>query len=406
MHRIVRGLESSCGLLLLTGEIGVGKTSLSRHIQGYLSDRYVFVELGNPYQTPLEQVFHCCEKQGIPTAGLSSIHDCVDRLEEHFRGLLEQGRRPAIIFEESHLLTKRHLGLIHILSNLRAQDGPLVQILVVGQLELLELLETQGMEALNQRIGVRCRLAPLTREDADKYIRFKLETGGVEGVSFSGRAVDRIWRQSGGVPRLINHICAHALDGLAFKGTDRVSADMIAEVCSDSVYSGLFAATRKKESAPGRKRWWISAAGLVAALFCAVLIWSMPEGVGERTAAAGVRQLVAPVPEVERIAALKAPVPLTAPAQEDVVLTVEEPAPAAEVVSSPETVDGDSHPVVGSLVLGAIAWNANPAKSIAVVDSRLLRTGQRIGAVRLVDIGRDFLVLEFEGELYRRSISR
>ncbi len=81
VHRVVRGLESDCGLILLTGEIGIGKTSLSRYIQAFLAEGFEFVELGNPYQTPLEQVFHCCEQFGLDTVGLSSIHDCVGLLE-------------------------------------------------------------------------------------------------------------------------------------------------------------------------------------------------------------------------------------------------------------------------------------------------------------------------------------
>ncbi len=410
VHRIVRGLESSCGLILLTGKIGVGKTSLSRYIQEYLTERFAFVELGNPYQTPLEQIFHCCEKMGIPAEGLSTIHDCVEKLEKRFKELVAQGKRPVIVFEESHLLTKRHLGLIHILSNLRVQDGPLVQILLVGQLEILDLLDTEGMEALNQRIGVRCRLASLNRDDTERYICFKMETGGLEGVSFSRRAVDHVWRQSGGVPRLVNHICAHSLDALAFKGTSVVSAGLVDEVCRDSVYSGLFHSSRQKETLLPRMRGWITAVGLAVVTVCAVLTWSAPEGFIERAATAGVRLKVAPFPEDETASAavMEAPVAMDAADQNDVVLTVDEPDPAPEADASGkrEPREGDAHPEVGKFVLGAIAWNADPAKSIAVVDSKLVHAGEQAGNARIVEIGKDFVVLEFEGELYKRSISR
>lgn len=228
-------------MLLLTGQIGIGKTSLSRFIQKSLADRYAFVELGNPYQTAQEQVSFCCSQFGISLDGISSIHDCVAKLEEHFEELLEQGTKPVIVFDESHLLTKRHLGLIHILSNLRAQNGPLVQILLVGQLEILELLSQEGIEALNQRIGVRCRLRPLSLEETDKYISFKLQQEGQDGlILFPPETIARIWDKTGGVPRLINHLCAHLLDGLTFKDTKKVTPEMVEEVSRESVYSGLF----------------------------------------------------------------------------------------------------------------------------------------------------------------------
>ncbi|MGE4553003.1 MAG: AAA family ATPase [Desulfovibrionaceae bacterium] len=274
VHRIVRGLESNCGLILLTGEIGVGKTSVSWFIQSYLSDAFVFAELGNPYQTALEQVYSCCEQFGLPRAGLSSINDCVRLLEQHFRELLKVGMRPVLVFDESHLLTKKHLSLVHILSNLRADDGPLVQILLVGQLEILELLGSEEMKALNQRIGVRCELSPLVLDDTGKYIKFKLEKGGLKGkVSFSGAAVERIWRASRGLPRLINHVCAHALDALAFKGETVVTPELVEEICRESVNSGLFLESGRPEARPRRLYWAAGGGFLVAAALAALVFW-------------------------------------------------------------------------------------------------------------------------------------
>ncbi len=489
VHRVVRGLESDCGLILLTGEIGIGKTSLSRYIQAFLAEGFEFVELGNPYQTPLEQVFHCCEQFGLDTVGLSSIHDCVGLLEKHFRELQEVEKRPVIVFDESHLLTKRHLSLIHILSNLRVGDRPLVQILLVGQLEILDLLATEGMEALNQRIGVRCELSPLLLDDTNKYINFKLEKGGPpELISFSRDAVKRVWKESGGLPRLINHVCAHTLDALAFTGSKIVSDEMVKEVCQDSVYSGLFQARTRK---PSSGNWGWLAGGVAALLVVAGIGASLllnrsndfamprtpvstvvktavgtPDSPTEKMAEFDVASTVpagkaAARPVVEPTAE---PVPSSvvpssarsewtyepdmevatgnasksdAPASRTVsgeyddtefVVVVEEGAEAAlsskaspageseNVLSQPavpapeaaaeDPVDGESHDVVGELVLGAIAWNEAPSERIVVINSKLLREGEVLDGVKVIDIGQESVLLEYGGKMYKRVISR
>lgn len=415
----MRGLESACGLILLTGEIGVGKTSLSRYVQGFLADRFVFVELGNPYQTPLEQIYHCCERFNVERKGMSSLHDCIDELEKQFHSLLKQGKRPVIVFDESHLLTKKHLGLIHILSNLRAENGPLVQIIIVGQLEILDLLSVKGMEALNQRVGVRCRLEPLIKADVDKYIRFKLETGGrAASVTFAKRAVKSIWQESGGVPRLINHICAHALDALAFRNTNVVSAAMIDEVCRDSMYSGLFASVRRQPK-EHRRRWGLIA-GATAALLLVAVGWNVWQGAPERIASAGGRSKVSPIVFEERTSVpfqdtgIEAVPPVSE--SNDTVPMVEEP---EFLLAEPENGEqealqlsrpgsdggiGDVHPVIGKLVLGAIAWNNDVSKSIAVVDSKLVHVGGIVNGVSIEGIGKDHVLFGFEGKTYKRSI--
>lgn len=457
VHRIVRGLESNCGLILLTGEIGIGKTSLARYIQSYLSDGFVFVELGNPYQTPLEQVFFCCEQFGLDTTGLSSIHDCVGKLETHFHTLLETGKRPVIVFDESHLLTKRHLSLIHILSNLRAQDGPLVQILLVGQLEILDLLATEGMEALNQRIGVRCELSPLVLDDTGKYIHFKLEKSGRPGMAtFSREAIEHIWRESGGLPRLINHVCAHALDGLAFKDTNVVTPKMVDEVCHDSVYTGLFQTRTKKQ--PSRKKLvWAGGIAAVLVTVCVLVFFLVMKGpvatqiVAKENAPIPVDTGVQPTKTKGEVIVGEKPQPVrkfeesvsaddsgqipgdmpqeklsvtdeeTTPSE--VVIVIEEGGPEelsdndfgsgldsgqstirASVVGDPK--DGSTHPIIGELVIGAIAWNEDAAASIAVVNSKLLHIGELVDDVKVIDIGRDYVLFEYENELFQRTISR
>lgn len=443
LHRIVRGLESDCGLILVTGEVGVGKTSLSRHVQTYLADRFSFVELGNPYQTPLEQLYSCCRKFGLDTAGLASIHDCVGLLESHFHETWRAGRRPVLIFDEAHLLTRRHLSLIHILSNLRAEEGPLVQILLVGQLELFDLLGTEGMEALNQRIGVRYSLAPLEPQEVRRYIEFKLDRAGKSGaVVFPGKPVRLIGGRSRGVPRLINHICAYIYDGLAFRGTHTVTSAMVEEVCTDPAYSGMFKA-RTGPAEPRRKPLPRGAAVVAAVLLAAgaafvlypsgnpapfgeadpsVMVGSVspPEpvaveavphgngGEGDRDEGGGL-WVYEPAPQTAGNAAAEPP---SGELEEPVIVVGDPPSvrPEAESPVAAEAggslMDGDAHPLIGNMVIGALAWNEDPAKSVVVIDSQLVHEGEEIGGARLLTIGEDYIILELQGVKYKRNLSR
>jgi len=442
LHRIVRGLESECGLILVTGEIGIGKTSLSRHVQSFLADRFSFVELGNPYQTPLEQLYSCCRKFGLDTAGLSSIHDCVGLLEARFHETRQAGKRPVLVFDEAHLLTARHLSLIHILSNLRADEGPLVQILLVGQLELFGLLETAGMEALNQRIGVRYSLVPLGLREVRRYIEFKLGKAGRAGrVVFPAKPVRLIGTRSRGVPRLINHICAYIYDGLAFQGTDTVTTAMVEEVCLDPAYAGMF----KSRPGPAGKRFkWLSWAALPAAAVLvtglAALLW--PSGAPVLPETVDPSDLIAKgcLPEVPTQGAESKEEELdgggrlwvyessqrevvsgpagSAPADlEEPVVEVGDPPdawPESEVLSGKATgtevgenfSDGDAHALIGKMVIEAIAWNEGPAKSIAVIDSQLVHEGDIVGQARLLTISEDYIILELQGVKYKRNLSR
>ncbi len=204
--RIARGLGSRCGLILLTGEIGIGKTTLSRHIQQQFADTFTFAELGNPYLSPAEQLFHFCQMFEVPLPPGAGAKEQMDALTRHLPTLHASARSPVIIIDESHLLTRAHFGQILVLSNLRFETAPLVQILLVGQLELMDRLRESGLEALNQRIGVRCELKPLDLQESRDYIRFKLESGGAAKADlFESRAVERIMSTT---PRSLSSILA------------------------------------------------------------------------------------------------------------------------------------------------------------------------------------------------------
>lgn len=244
VHRITVGIESRCGLVMLSGEIGTGKTTLCRYIQTLKSDKFLYAEIGNPFLSPMEQVSHFCRSFGLDAP--QSLRQGISSLAEFCARKHREGRRVVLIFDETHLLTKAHWGQILVFSNFRENDEPIIQMLLVGQTELVERLMEPGLEALNQRIGIRCELTPLNLKDTSKYIRFKLKSSGSNAV-FTKRALNDVWMLSGGLPRLINHACSHLLDQLVFSGGNKVTPDMVRQLASDGMYANLFSRHKRKK---------------------------------------------------------------------------------------------------------------------------------------------------------------
>nr|WP_275405848.1 AAA family ATPase [Desulfovibrio sp. JC022] len=233
-------------MVMLTGEIGTGKTTLFRFIQRQKSDKFIYAEIGNPFLSPMEQVSHFCKSFGLKPP--QSLRQGIAALTAFFSAKHKEGKQVVLIFDETHLLTKSHWGQILVFSNLREDDEPIVQILLVGQTELVDRLMEPGLEALNQRIGIRCELSPLSLDDTRKYVRFKLRASGGEDLEFTNRALTEVWKLSGGVPRLINHACSHLLDQIVFSGGKKVTPAMVKQLAADGMYTNLF------DSKPKRKR--------------------------------------------------------------------------------------------------------------------------------------------------------
>ncbi len=248
VHRITRGLECNCGLILLTGEIGIGKTSVCRHIMQSFEDKYIFAESGNPFFNPSEQLYNFCKQYGIDTTSRNSISDLTEGLHDFFMQQVEIGRKPVIVIDESHLLGEDHFSLLLTLYNMRLGAIPLVQIILIGQVEIMDRLKQPGLEALNQRIGVRCELFPMNMEETENYVQFKLVNADFSDLAvFDKKALTRIWNVTGGLPRLINHISSHALDTITFSGASKISSALIDKVASDPMYQGLFTIRTKTQ---------------------------------------------------------------------------------------------------------------------------------------------------------------
>lgn len=265
LQRITSGLQGRSGLLLLTGEIGSGKTTVCKYIQHQFRDNYIFSDVSNPFLSREELLHQLCTDMGARCRPGKSVKQYVDLLEKTLAEHYADHKTCVLFLDESHLLTKPHFRLLLVLSNLKRDNVPLLQIVMVGQYELLALLEQPGLEAMNQRIGTRCRLAPLSKQDTAAYIVYKLERARfVHKDIFDGRALRRVFRLTGGLPRLINHVCAHAMNQAVLDGKGRVNADMVEQVFTDPMYTTLLSA-RTRPPFPWK-------AALLGAVACLMLV--------------------------------------------------------------------------------------------------------------------------------------
>ena len=213
-------------LSLLTGEVGTGKTLLSRALIDRLGDRYEVGMILNPRLTPRQFLRSVASELGIENPPFHSA-DLLGRIRDRLLELEGQGRAALLIVDEAHLIPGREtFEEIRLLTNFQLDDRNLLAVVLVGQPELRERLRHRSYRALTQRIGARFHLTPLSPEDTVAYVGHRLEVAGCPRPLFTKEALARLHAGSGGIPRVLNHLATQALiEGMARGATtidDRV----------------------------------------------------------------------------------------------------------------------------------------------------------------------------------------
>jgi type II secretory pathway predicted ATPase ExeA len=216
----------------VTGEVGAGKTTLSRALVDEFAERCRFSFVVNP-ALPAAQLLSAIA-EGFGIRGGRRKADVWSALAEHVARLDEEGRFPVVIIDEAQLLPGRAaFDELRLLTNLAADDRPLVGLVLLGQPELRDRIREKGGAAFAQRIGVAYHVGPLDEEETGGYLSHRLRVAGRSEPLFEPEAVAALHHHAGGLPRRINQIAANALlEGFA-RDAGRIDAAVVEAAAAD-----------------------------------------------------------------------------------------------------------------------------------------------------------------------------
>jgi general secretion pathway protein A len=328
LAHLLYGVGSGGGFILLTGEVGTGKTTINRCLLEQLPPDTDIAIVLNPALNAQELLATVCDELGIAYDGNQlSLKALTDSLHAFLLRNHAEGRKTVLLIDEAQHLDFEVLEQIRLLTNLETHSEKLLQIVLIGQPELAQLLQRPELRQLNQRITARYTLAPLNQAETAAYIRHRLQVAGLPAGRelFPPEVVRGIHRATRGIPRLINVVCDRVL--LGTYGRNRTVADR--QVLAQAIEEVL------GEPGTGARRWlrlWPLAAAALALL---VGVWWL----------AGVSQPPAPAPTAASAPAAT-PAAAAAPAEPTQVAP-----PPTQTVTSPSQNE-------------APAWELSPAEAM------------------------------------------
>ncbi|MFH0799345.1 MAG: AAA family ATPase [Pseudomonadota bacterium] len=211
LDMLMYGVKERMGFLLLTGEVGAGKTTLSRALLSRLDSSIATALLVNPLLSVPELLKAITKDFGIPVR-YNSPQKQIDALNRFLIKIAAENRNALVVVDEAQNLSNESLEALRMLTNLETDKKKLLQILLVGQPELQKRLSTHELRQLDQRITTRCHLMPLTMIEMMRYINHRISIAGGSGkIFFESKAYKLIYVETRGYPRLINLLCDRAL---------------------------------------------------------------------------------------------------------------------------------------------------------------------------------------------------
>jgi len=330
----VRGGEG--GFVVLTGEIGAGKTTVCRCFLEQIPERCNVAYIFNPKLTVEELLRTICAEFHITAAhagpGAATVKDHVDALNDYLLRAHAAGRNCVLIIDEAQNLSAEVLEQLRLLTNLETSERKLLQIVLIGQPELRALLARPEMQQLAQRVIARYHLDALGEAETAKYVGHRLSIAGLNGpLPFDRGAMRRIFHHSRGVPRRVNLLADRALLGAYASGSARVDAGVV-DAAAKEVFDTPHATAGER---PGLRRAALVGLGLIAgaALVGAALLVSGRAGNGTTNAevatAAGAAAAVPAADPAAPPAADSAPAPAPDPAAVAEAVPVLDKAPPA-----------------------------------------------------------------------------
>ena len=261
LAHLMYGLANNGGFVLLTGEVGAGKTTVCRRLLQMVPENMEVAFIVNPKVSVAELLATICDEFSIVyPPGNSSIKVFLDRINNYLLNAHAQGKNTLLIIDEAQNLDNDLLEQVRLLTNLETNQRKLLQIILVGQPELRDRLDSPGLQQLTQRITARYHLGPLTKEETRAYVLHRLRIAGIKEQIFSIAALRQLYELSQGIPRLINVLCDRALLGAYVQGLD-----MVDEVTLRRAGQEVFGPQKRTQKSQTRQR-------LRLAVLCMVLI--------------------------------------------------------------------------------------------------------------------------------------
>lgn len=327
---LLQALRRREGFIVLTGDIGTGKTTICRALLQQLDASTFTSLLLNPFLSVEELLrealldFGVLSREAMRTGRVASAstHELVSTLHDFLLSLVPIRGSAVLIIDEAQHLSPQVLEQIRVLSNLETNESKLLQIILVGQLNLLDILAASEMRQLNQRISIRATLKPLTRQEVEAYISHRLWVArGSTTVSFQTEAVDLVHRHSGGVPRIINLLCDRALMAGAAAREQEITPALVQQAAASL---GLEHVSHRRSLSLGLSKRWAIAGIVVAALIVIVAVGLYLKPIDTWVEAPAPIALPARPPMRTKLPAAARPVPTP----EDLVLPVPSRTPA------------------------------------------------------------------------------
>jgi general secretion pathway protein A len=232
------GLAENVNIIVLTGEVGSGKTTTARYILNQLADQLDPAMITNTNLSADQMLRMVHHAFGIPGEKMDKAA-VIDAIHRHLLNRHESGRHALLVIDEAQNLDADVLEELRLLSNFQKDQFALLQIMLVGQPELLRTLRKPGMRQFSQRVAVHYHLTALSNGEIAGYIDYRVRTAGGDSGLFTPAAVDMIFAQSKGIPRSINLLCDAALVYGFVDAARNITQDVIRDIINDRLGVGI-----------------------------------------------------------------------------------------------------------------------------------------------------------------------